>query len=104
MSPGYGLVSQRLGAARRVGIGPPRQGHDMADRMTLGETASTMAEAGLDAFIRHGDDVPVACHAALISSLSRLRGSDDPVVTFAGLPGACVPEFADGCEVELSDR
>jgi hypothetical protein len=76
----------------------------MADRMTLGETASTMAEAGLDAFIRHGDDVPVACHAALISSLSRFRRSDDPVVTFAGLPGACVPEFADGCEVELSDE
>jgi hypothetical protein len=24
-------------------------------------------------------------------------------VTFAGLPGACVPVFADGCQVELSD-
>jgi hypothetical protein len=75
----------------------------MADHMTLSETASTITEAGLDAFIRHGDDVPVACHAALLTSLSRLHGSDDPVVTFAGLPGACVPEFADGCEVELSD-
>jgi hypothetical protein len=75
----------------------------MTDRMTLGATASTMAEANLDAFIRRGDDVPVACHAALITSLSRVRGSDDPVVTFASLPGACVPEFADGCQVELSD-
>jgi hypothetical protein len=79
------------------------RGHDMADRMTLGATASTMAEANLDAFMRLGDDVPMACHATLISSLSRLRRSDDPVVTFAGLPRACVPEFADGCEVELSD-
>jgi hypothetical protein len=75
----------------------------MADHMTLGATASTMAEANLDAFIRHGDDVPMACHAALITSLSGLRASDDPVVTFAGLPTACVPEFADGCQVELSD-
>jgi ANTAR domain len=75
----------------------------MADRMTLGDTASTMAEADLDAFIRHRDDVPKACPAALISSLGHLRGSDDPVVTFAGLPKACVPEFADGCQVELAD-
>jgi DNA-binding GntR family transcriptional regulator len=82
---------------------PAARGHDMADRMTMGKTASATAEADLDAFIRHGDDVPIACHAALISSLGRLRGSDDPVVTFAGLPGACVPEFADGCQVELSD-
>ena len=41
--------------------------------------------------------------SALISSLGRLRGSDDPVVTFAGLPRACVPAFADGCQVELAD-
>lgn len=47
--------------------------------------------------------MPTACGAALISSLSRLRGSDDPIVTFGGLPGACVPEFADGCQVELFD-
>jgi ANTAR domain-containing protein len=75
----------------------------MADRMTLGDTAPTMADADLDAFIRHRDDVPKACPAALISSLSHLRGSEDPVVTFAGLPMACVPEFADGCQVELAD-
>jgi hypothetical protein len=59
--------------------------------------------ANLGAFFRHRDDVPTACGAALISSLSRLRASDDPVVTFGGLPGACVPAFADGCQVELSD-
>jgi hypothetical protein len=75
----------------------------MADRMPLGDTASTMAEAHLDAFFRHRDDLPMPCPAALISSLNRLRGSDDLVVTFAGLPRACVPEFADGCQVELSD-
>jgi MarR family transcriptional regulator, organic hydroperoxide resistance regulator len=75
----------------------------MADRTIPGDTASTTAEANLDAFLRHRDDVPTECRAALISSLSRLRGSDDPVVTFAGLPRACVPEFADGCRVELSD-
>jgi hypothetical protein len=75
----------------------------MADRMTRGDTASTTAQADLDAFMRHGHDVPKACRAALIGSLSRLRGSDDPVVTFASLPEACVPEFADGCQVELCD-
>jgi hypothetical protein len=75
----------------------------MAERTSSGDTASTAAEADLDAFFRHRDDVPTAGCAALISSLGRLRGSDDPVVTFAGLPRACVPEFADGCQVELSD-
>jgi hypothetical protein len=35
--------------------------------------------------------------------LGALRRSDDPVVTFASLPAACVPRFADGCQVELSD-
>lgn len=74
----------------------------MADRLTSSDAASTMAEADLDAFFRHRDDVPTACRSALISSLSRLRGSDDPLVTFAGLPRACVPEFADGCQAELS--
>jgi hypothetical protein len=74
----------------------------MAHRITSGDTASTLAEADLDAFFRHRDDVPTACCTALTSSLSRLRGSDDPAVTFAGLPRACVPGFADGCQVELS--
>jgi len=75
----------------------------MADRITSGDPASTVAEADLDTFFRHRDDVPTACCGPLIRSLGRLRGSDDPVVTFAGLPRACVPEFADGCQVELSD-
>lgn len=75
----------------------------MADRVTAGDAPSATAQADLNAFFRRRDDVPEACRAALISSLSRLRGSDDPVVTFAGLPAACVPAFADGCQVELSD-
>jgi ANTAR domain len=75
----------------------------MAERITSGDSASTVAEADLDAFFRHRDDVPTACCVPLIRSLSRLRRCDDPVVTFAGLLRACVPEFADGCQVELSD-
>jgi len=75
----------------------------MATRVTSGDAALTLAEANLDAFLRHRDDAPAARRAALITSLSRLRRSDDPVVTFAGLPEACVPEFADGCRVQLSD-
>jgi ANTAR domain len=75
----------------------------MADSMNSGSRASTTSEADLEAFLRQRDDVPSACRAALISSLSRLRGSDDPVVTFAALPRACVPIFADGCQVELCD-
>ena len=75
----------------------------MAERITSGDPTSTVVEADLDAFFRHRADAPTAGCAPLISALGRLRGSDDPVVTFAGLPGACVPEFADGCQVELSD-
>jgi hypothetical protein len=61
------------------------------------------AQADLDAFFRHREDVPAASPANLIGVLSQLRGSDDPVVTFARLAKACVPEFADACEVELGD-
>jgi ANTAR domain len=75
----------------------------MAGRISAGDSASRTAEADLDAFFRHRDDVPAACCTALTSSLRGLRGSDDPAVTFAGLPRACVPAFADGCQVELSD-
>jgi len=75
----------------------------MADPIRSGDSASGMAAGDLDAFFRQRDDVPTACCAALITSLSGLRVSDDPAVTFAGLPGACVPVFADGCQVELSD-
>jgi hypothetical protein len=75
----------------------------MAIRTASGDAAPTMAEANLDAFLRHRADVPMPCSAPLLSSLSLLRGSDDPVVTFGRLPRACVPEFSDGCQVELSD-
>jgi hypothetical protein len=71
----------------------------MDDRITPGNST----ESDLGAFFRYRDDVPTTRRTALISSLTRLRGSDEPVVTFAGLPRACVPEFADGCQVELSD-
>jgi hypothetical protein len=75
----------------------------MTGRIRSGDGAPAVAQADLDAFFRHRADVPMTSCAALIASLSRLRGSDDPVVTFGGLPGACVPGFADGCQVELSD-
>jgi hypothetical protein len=75
----------------------------MASRMTSDDAVSAGARDGLDGFLRHRDDGPAACRAGLIGSLGRLRRSDDPVVTFAGLPAVCVPEFADGCRVELSD-
>jgi hypothetical protein len=73
----------------------------MADRTMSDDAGVTGAQGDLDAFLRRRDDVPTACCAPLVSALSRLRGSDDPVVTFAGLPRACVPEFAAGCGVEL---
>jgi hypothetical protein len=75
----------------------------MTDLMTSGHAVSAIGEADVEAFFRLRADVPQACDGALIRSLNRLRGSDDPVVTFAGLASACVPEFADGCRVELSD-
>ena len=74
-----------------------------APRSSWSDRASSAARANVLAFIRHRADVPTACRAALIDSLSALRRSDDPVVTFASLPAACVPQFADGCQVELSD-
>jgi hypothetical protein len=75
----------------------------MGHWMTSADAAPGTAEANLGAFFRHRRDAPLACGAALTSSLSRLRGSDDPVVAFGRLPEACVPDFADGCQVELSD-
>lgn len=77
--------------------------HEVAERVTSVDPPSFMAAANLAAYFRHRADAPSAWSAPLISSLSRLRGCEDPVVTFARLPGACVPEFADGCQVELSD-
>jgi hypothetical protein len=64
---------------------------------------ATDAEANLAAFLRYRAEVPPACSSAVIRALSRVRGCDDPVVTFSGLPRACVPEFADGCQVDISD-
>jgi hypothetical protein len=75
----------------------------MADWIGSLSPAPAIAAPDLDAFFRHRTFVPVASCAALISSLDRLQGSDDPRVTFGRLPESCVPEFADGCEVELSD-
>jgi FCD domain/ANTAR domain len=59
--------------------------------------------AGLDAFFRHQGDAPSPASSALIGALVRLTGSDDPAVTFARLARACVPAFADACQVELGD-
>jgi hypothetical protein len=59
--------------------------------------------AGLDAFLRLRAEEPAVCPGPLAGALSRLRRSADPVVAFGSLPQACVPEFADGCQVELTD-
>jgi hypothetical protein len=75
----------------------------MPDRTAFGDDLSAVAEANIGAFFRHRALVPTRSRAALISSLTGLRGSDDPVVTFGRLPRACVPGFADGCQVEVSD-
>ena len=74
----------------------------MTDRTASGDTLA-ITEADIGAFFRLRAHVPTRSCAALISSLDGLCGSDDPVVTFGRLPGACVPGFADGCQVELSD-
>jgi hypothetical protein len=75
----------------------------MTGRTASGTAAPSMLEANLDAFFRHRGDVAAPRSAALSRSLSRLRGSDDPIVAFGRLPQACVPDFADGCQVELAD-
>jgi hypothetical protein len=72
----------------------------VTERIALGDKETAVAQP--DLFLHRGD-APDGCRSALIKSLNRLRGSDDPVVTFAGLARACVPTFADGCQVELSD-
>jgi hypothetical protein len=75
----------------------------MTGRITSPDTVSAIAEAHLEASFGHRGDVPDACCNPLIRWLNLLRRSDDPVVTFASLARACVPDFADGCGVELSD-
>jgi hypothetical protein len=75
----------------------------MTVRIAAGTAVPSILQANLDAFFRHRGDVPAPRSAALTRSLSRLRGSDDPIVAFGRLPEACVPDFADGCQIELSD-
>jgi hypothetical protein len=75
----------------------------MRDWRASADAAPGTAGADLGAFFRHRGDVPAAGGTSLISSLSRLQASDDPIVAFGRLPEACVPDFADGCQVELSD-
>jgi FCD domain/ANTAR domain len=89
--------------ARRPGSSPGSDpGRSPADAAP-GEVSDGVAQMDLDTFFRHQSDRPLPSPAELIGALSRLRGSDDPVVTFARLARACVPAFADACEVELSD-
>ncbi len=68
-----------------------------------GDASGGVGQADLDAFFRHQGDIPLPSPAELTDALSRLPGSDDPVVTFARLARSCVPAFADACQVELSD-
>jgi hypothetical protein len=75
----------------------------VANRTAWGKAAPITATADLDAFFRHRQDLPTASCSSLLGWLSRLRGSDDPAVTFAGLARACVPVFADRCQVEIGD-
>jgi hypothetical protein len=75
----------------------------MAGRVAPGGAVPPVAPGDVDAFFRQRADVPGASAAGLIRALGLLRGSDDPVVTFARLARVCVPEFADACQVELSD-
>jgi hypothetical protein len=88
--------------ARRPGSPGSGPGHSPADAAP-GEASDGVAQADLDTFFRHQSDRPLPSPAELIGALSRLPESDDPVVTFAHLARACVPAFADACEVELSD-
>jgi hypothetical protein len=85
---------------------PGRPTSDPDRRLTgaePGEAAAGVAQVDLDAFFRHQGDMPLPSAAELTGALSRLPGSSDPVVTFAHLARACVPAFADACQVELSD-
>jgi FCD domain/ANTAR domain len=68
-----------------------------------GHASGGVGQADLDAFFRRQGDIPLPSPAELTDALSRLPGSDDPVVTFARLARSCVPAFADACQVELSD-
>jgi hypothetical protein len=73
----------------------------MTDRVA--PRSQSLVGSDLDAFRRHRGETPPVCSSALASALSNLPASDDPAVTFARLAEACVPGFADGCGVEISD-
>jgi hypothetical protein len=73
----------------------------MADRVV--RTSPSPAGADLDAFRRHRGDTPAPSPSSLVSALANLPAGDDPAVVFARLAQACVPAFADGCSVEISD-
>jgi ANTAR domain len=73
----------------------------MTDRVA--SRSQSPAGSDLDAFRRHRGEAPAASSSALVSALNDLPVSDDPAVTFARLAEACVPGFADGCRVEISN-
>lgn len=57
----------------------------------------------LDAYRRHRGAEPQQRLSALISAISRIKPSADPHVVFSRLAEICVSNFADGCQIELSD-
>jgi hypothetical protein len=73
----------------------------MADRAA--PRFRSLAGPDLDAFRRHRGDTPAANSPALVKVLNDLPASDDPAVGFARLIEACVPAFADGSGIEISD-
>jgi hypothetical protein len=75
----------------------------MTERWASGEAVPVIGEADLAALFRLRADAPEAPRSGARSVLNRLRASDDPAVAFGSLARACVPDFADGCRVELSD-
>jgi len=75
----------------------------MTERRASGEAVPVIGEADLAALFRLRADAPGEPRGGLRNALNRLRASDDPAVAFGSLARACVPDFADGCRVELSD-
>ena len=76
---------------------------DMLRHHVARDGARRPVRTDLDAFFRHQGDAPSPAPSELIGALAELAGSDDPAVTFARLARACVPAFADACQVELGD-
>ena len=93
------LVSYSVRCAARTAIG-----FDVVSRrQASGSGKPSLAGSNLDAFRRHREETPGVSSSPLVAALNDVRASDDPAITFASLARACVPEFADGCEIELSD-